>query len=190
MRDLFGFGTAALIALASLALQPWSLAWWIGMALAAALVVLSGGDLLYRRFLSWQVRQHLKPVRQTPIWKAVAHIRDAINDTSHGECYPETLKAIRQAALDGKIKLRGRPEINTDGPQKFSDVSSDIPPEYWRVSLIGAMATDERCYGVGYPHTNPETVYAWGQKGVYEKKRYSDLTVNMQEIKREWPSET
>jgi hypothetical protein len=123
-----------------------------------------------------------------PIWRAVAYVRRAINDTNHQKCYPATLTAIRQAALDGKIKLRGRREIDVGGgPQTFSDVSSDIPAEYWKVSTIGALATSEEGWG-SYPHTNPETLYAWGPKGIYEKKRYADLTVNMQEIKRLWPS--
>ena len=124
--------------------------------------------------------------RETPIWRAVAHVRLAINDSAHDKCYPATLTALRQAALDGKIRLRGRRELDVRGSQTFSDVSSDIPAEYWRVSVIGPMATSHQ--GIGYPHTNPETVYAWGPKGVYEKKRYADLTVNMQEIERLWPS--
>lgn len=124
---------------------------------------------------------------ETPIARAVAHVRGAINDLNHEKCFPETLKAIRQAALDGKIKIRGRREIDTGPSTTFSDVRSDIPSDYWKVSTIGAMATDEK-YSTD-THTNPETAYAWGPKGIYEKNRYTDLAVNMQEIKSVWPGE-
>ena len=123
-----------------------------------------------------------------PIWRAVAHVRVAINDHDHSNCYPRTLTALRQAGADAKIIIRGRPEIDTSGPQTFSAVSSDIPAEYWKVSVLGAMATSELHHGNNMPHTNPESVWAWGPKGVHEKKHYSDLTVNMNDIKRIWPS--
>ena len=102
----------------------------------------------------------------TPIWRAVQHVRAAIDDIEHSKCYPRTLQAIRQAALNGQIKIRGHAQIDEDGPQRFSSVSSDISPDYWKISTIGPMATDEIGRG-GYPHTNPESGYSWGPKGMY-----------------------
>lgn len=123
----------------------------------------------------------------TPIWRAVAHVRAAINDREQDKCFPTTLKAMRQSALDKKIRIRGRQEIDTGYGTSFSDVRSDIAPEYWKVSTINALATDEKCQEEA--HTNPETAFAWGPKGIYEKNRYSDLRVDMKEIKKLWPHE-
>jgi hypothetical protein len=127
------------------------------------------------------------PSADTPIWRAVEHVRAAIDDREQDKCFPTTLKAIRQAALDQKIKLRGRRELDkgSDTRTSFSEVRADIPYEYWKVSTIGALATDERCQDD--VHTNPETAFAWGPKGIYEKNRYADLSVNMLEIKKAWP---
>jgi hypothetical protein len=119
----------------------------------------------------------------TPIWRAVTHVRAAINDREQDKCFPAT----RQAALDKKIKIRGCREIDTGPGISFSDVRSDIAPEYWKVSTIGALATDEKCQGD--VHTNPETAFAWGPKGIYEKHYYADLRVDMKEIKKLWPHE-
>lgn len=184
------------MALVAQLLEPYSSPWWSAMVIAGALFCAALIDLAYRGISSLRKRYNVNlehqtsnhtVARDTPIWRAVAHIRVAINDTDHDKLYPTTLNVIRQAALDGKIKLRGRREIDTGGRQQFSNVRSDISPEYWKVSTIGAMATDERYQGGSWPHTNPETAYAWGPKGVYEKNRYADLTVNMQEIRRLWP---
>jgi len=123
----------------------------------------------------------------TPIWHAVAHVRSVINDTDKENLYPETRKALRQAALNGEIKLRGRREIDAvNSKTLFSDVSSDVPSEYWKTSVINAMATAE--VGLGNSHTNPETPYAWGPKGIYERNRYADLTADLQEVQRKWRS--
>lgn len=177
-----GLGGTALAALIAAPFVPW----WISYPLIGCCLIVSAWGLW--PLIPAAARFRLPGMLPTsiPIWQAVEHVRKAINDTNSKECYPTTLGAIRQAALDGKIKLRGRREIDRGGSQAFSDVSSDIPAEYWKVSTLEPMTTTEHGVG-GYPHTNPETVYAWGPKGIYEKNRYADLTVDMREVKRLWP---
>lgn len=50
MRDLFQFAAAALIALATPAFaEPYSVGWWVGMSIAAALAAYSAGHLFFTR---------------------------------------------------------------------------------------------------------------------------------------------
>lgn len=123
-----------------------------------------------------------------PIYHAVEYVRAKIGDANKNECFPATLAALRQAAADTKIVFRGRPEIDKEqGRTTFSNLVVAIPTDYWKASVLTAMATAEEHASGGWQHTNPETVWAWGPKGIHEKKRYADLTVDMQQVRRVWP---
>jgi hypothetical protein len=123
-------------------------------------------------------------VADAPIWKAIEYVGSKIGDAE--QFYTQTRNEIRQAALDGKITIRGRHQIDT-GEQKtvFSKVHSDIPPDYWKNSEINVLATHEQ--HETWDHIDPETARAWGPDGVLAKKRYAELRVNMNQIKSEWP---
>jgi hypothetical protein len=83
--------------------------------------------------------------------------------------------------------MRGRKEKDTPAQSTtFSDIQTEVPSTYWATSVIGAFATDKR--HADQTHTNPETVYAWGEQGIYERNRYADLHVEWNDIKRLWPS--
>jgi len=133
-----------------------------------------------------QMRNGEESENFVPIHNAVAHVAARIGDTDEGQCYPTTRTALRQKASDGSLQLRGRKELNIEGQTRFSDVHIDIPKEYWANSLIGSMATSS-AYENRDTHTNPETAYSWGLKGVYEKNRYSSLLVEWNEVLRLWP---
>ncbi len=121
-----------------------------------------------------------------PIHKAVAYIAERIGDTNESQCYPSTLTTLRQIASDGKVRMRGCKQLDIKSETRFSDIHTDIPKEYWVNSTIGAMATSPAY--LKSTHTNPETAYSWGAKGVYDNNRYCDLMVNWNEILELWPT--
>ena len=124
-----------------------------------------------------------------PMHKAVAHISDCIGDYDAKNCFPQARLVIRQNALDGKLRIRGCKELNKNsGATEFSAVHTMVPAEYWAKSTVGALATAGDEHAIRDTHTNPETVYAWGEKGVYEKNRYSNLLVNWIDVLKLWPT--
>jgi predicted nucleotide-binding protein len=89
---------------------------------------------------------------------------------------------IRQRAAEGRLTIRGRHEIEVVCQDRttFSDLYTEIPSAYWKHSVINVLAT-----GALYEnerHTNPETVYAWGPKGLHEPNCYSGLQLNSNDV--------
>jgi len=120
-----------------------------------------------------------------PIYEAVAHVARILKDADAAKCFPRTLNALRQAAADGHLRVRGRKQTGTQS-MAFSGIHTDVPNAYWVNSTIGALATDKK--HADDTHTNPETAFAWGAQGIEEKNRYADLQVNWNDILRLWPS--
>ena len=123
-----------------------------------------------------------RAAKWVPLWRIIGRIASAIGDSREPEHYAKTRLYIRQAALDGRLRIRGRHEIEIAGQDgtKFSDVYTEIPQAYWKHSVINALAT-----GATFEadrHTNPETVYAWGQKGLHETNCYSGLQLNSDDV--------
>lgn len=119
-----------------------------------------------------------------PINYIVSHVAKRIEDTDEEYCYPDTLQTIRQEASNGNLRIRGKKQLNTQ-ETRFSDIHTDIPKEYWEKSVINSLATSIAY--MGDTHTNPETAFAWGEKGVYEPNRYADLQVEWEDVRRIWP---
>jgi SEFIR domain len=117
-----------------------------------------------------------------PLWRIIERIASALGDSREPEHYARTRLYIRQAALDGQLRIRGRHEIDNAGQDqtKFSDVYTEIPQAYWKHSVINALTTGATFEADG--HTNPETVYAWGPKGVYETNSYAGLQINPDDV--------
>ena len=109
-------------------------------------------------------------------------LASAIGDSREPEHYARTRKCIRQAALDGQLRIRGRHEIESAGQDRtnFSDVYTEIPSAYWKHSIINALATGATCESDR--HTKPETVYAWGLKGLQETNCYAGLQLNSDDV--------
>jgi predicted nucleotide-binding protein len=118
-----------------------------------------------------------------PLWQIIERIASAIEDSRELEHYARTRLRIRQAALDGRLRIRGRHEIEIPGQDRtnFSDVYTEIPSDYWKHSVINVLAT-----GAAFEadrHTDPEkTVYAWGPKGFNETNSYTGLQLNSDDV--------
>jgi hypothetical protein len=118
-----------------------------------------------------------------PIHRAIAHIAQQIDDCAEKDGFLETRTKLRQHASDGRIRVRGRKQIDSgdSGPSwKFSDVETDIPKDYWANSIFNHLATD--LLNKDSDHTMPESIYAWGPNGIFERKRYAELRVDWSEI--------
>jgi hypothetical protein len=125
-----------------------------------------------------------------PIHIAIEHVSNRIGDADQSGCFPEARRLLRQRAYDQKVKLRGRKQL-VDRPlfrkDEYSEIHTDIDPRYWTTSEINALATStEPKFQADY-HTDPQTAYAWGPKGLDERNRYAQLFVNWADILREWP---
>jgi hypothetical protein len=173
--------------------------WWIPAALASALIIMSlfrGNRPIGAQAASSAIdpaegdyqepekgEEHL-----VPIHKAIDHIAKCIDDSITNDCFVATRSALRQHARDGTIGMRGRKQI--DDPAKdmaFSEVETDIPKDYWTISTVGPLAVDSGFSDAG--HTFPEPVSAWGRKGLYEKKGYSRVRVDWDDIITLWPGQ-
>lgn len=97
----------------------------------------------------------------TPMWEAIEYVAKSIGDAA--QFAPAARQAIRQLALDGALKIRGRKELVGGPPNQttFSAVYSEIPPEYWRNSVLSVLATDRGAWSLGGVHTDPETAASW-----------------------------
>jgi hypothetical protein len=120
----------------------------------------------------------------------IDQIARVVGDKREARHYARTRLLIRQAALDGKLKIRGRREIASGDQYRtaFTEVYTDVSPAYWANSVINVLATAAEF--AEYYHTDPETVYAWGPKGIYEMNRYAGLRVNSDEVWQFWPLTT
>jgi hypothetical protein len=117
-----------------------------------------------------------------PIWRAVEYVRGILKEDEAERSHPRTLTALRRAAADGRIKLRGKRQL--EGPEaytRFSGVHTAITATYWENSVFTPMVVENG--GEAASHTNPEVPSLWGPRGYYEPNRYADLRVDMREIK-------
>jgi hypothetical protein len=114
-----------------------------------------------------------------PLWRIIEQLASAIGDSREAEHYAKTRLYIRQVAAEGRLRIRGRHEIEVAGQERtnFSEIYTEIPPAYWKHSVINVLAT-----GAAFEtdrHTDPEkTPYAWGPKGIYEPNCYTGLQLN------------
>jgi hypothetical protein len=125
-----------------------------------------------------------------PISEAVTHVANRIGETDAEKCWPEARKRLRQAAYDKKLKIRGRKQLanrraTRDGD--YADIHTDISNDYWSATELSAMATSQSRPNQTDCHTDPETAYAWGPKGLDERNRYAQLLIDWNDVIKEWP---
>ena len=122
------------------------------------------------------------PSPWVPLWRIIERVASAIGDSREPEHYARTRLCIRQAALDGRLRIRGRHEIERTGQDQtnFSEVYTEIPSAYWKHSVINALATGST--SEAGRHTNPETAFAWGPNGLYETNCYAGLQLNSDDV--------
>jgi len=62
-----------------------------------------------------------------PLWQGIERIASAIGDSREPEHYAKTRLYIRQAALDGRLRIRGRHEIEIAGQDRTNFSEFDLP---------------------------------------------------------------
>jgi hypothetical protein len=123
-----------------------------------------------------------------PIFAAIKHISQRTGDADSAKFWPATRLALRQAAYDKHVKVRGRkqlPENNPHTGNEYSELFTDVDSSYWATSEINVLATsadDQSMY-----HTDPQTAFAWGRQGIYERNRYVELKINWTDVLKVWP---
>jgi hypothetical protein len=133
------------------------------------------------------------PTAATSAWRpvhiAIQHISDKIGDRDTENCFEVSRLALRQAAYDRRVRLRGKKQMSEPSPftgrRDHSDIYTDVDGVYWTNSNINALATSPTMQS-SY-HVDPQTAYAWGRLGTNERNRYYDLQVNWDDLLREWP---
>jgi hypothetical protein len=174
--------------------------WWVPAALASALILTAMVKSLFReRPAGAQATagaiapaeteaeapdEHEEHAHLIPIHEAIDHIAGCTDDSITLDCYAATRDALRRHAGEGRIRIRGRKQL--DDPAKFSEVETDVPKDYWAISSIGPMAVDGDFADNG--HTFPEPVGAWGSKGLFAKRAYSRLRVAWDDVVKLWPA--
>ena len=126
----------------------------------------------------------------SPIWKAIQHVALCIGEPKDTTYFPRARALIRQAALDRKLIIRGRKQLE-DHPswlttRKFSEVLADIPPVYWRSSKINPYASVEQDH-VNNPYTLQESQLPEPQDVGNKNTAYADLRVTEHEVMSLWP---
>ena len=123
-----------------------------------------------------------------PICIAIQHIRERTGEADSEELWPATRLALRQAAYDKRVKVRGRkrlPENNPHTGNEYSELFTDVDSSYWATSEINVLATSVE--NQSFYHTDPQTAFAWGKQGIYERNRYAELKIKWTDVLREWP---
>ena len=158
----------------------------LGMvALGSYLFWLSNGK-------SWRVRGDASPgagpQRVAPMHEVVAHVAQRIDDRDNAKFWPKARRAIRQAALDGKIKICGHKSEETGNTTatSLSLVSTAVPQAYWELAEIAVGATAMTCADQFWVHTSPHRL----SDGRFTNEKisyYAKLTANWSEVEKIWP---
>ena len=116
------------------------------------------------------------------------HVARSIDDTDATKFWPEARRVIRQAALDGEVKICGHKSEDTgnDTATSWSLVSTAIPKAYWELADINSLATAITCADQFVGHTFPHRL----SDGRFTQEKiayYAKLTANWSEVKKMWP---
>jgi pyrimidine deaminase RibD-like protein len=120
----------------------------------------------------------------TPLWKVVEFISSRLYEQKDGNFFPKSRAYIRQHALNGKLLLWGREQLDLPEPYKeirnFSNVLRLIPRGYWAISQLSAACTVPQEYADRIPFTLQEQSGSWTK----ETNSYSDIHANWQQVQR------
>jgi hypothetical protein len=123
-------------------------------------------------------------VQWKPMHEAIAWVVSCIGEEKTKEFFPQARQAIRQAAVDGEITIRGHKSAGLMGAGGYSDVLTSIPTSYWEAAEIGVLTVEQEADG-SPPHTFPHR-YSGGRFGE-QIILYARLRVRWDEILRKWP---
>jgi hypothetical protein len=141
---------------------------------------------------SWRVRGEPPAQagrrRGAPMYEVVAHVARWIDDTDEAKFWPEARRVIRQAALDGKIKICGHKSEETGNATEtsWSLVRTAVPQAYWELAEITVLATAISWADQFVVHTGPHRL----SDGRFTQEKipyFAKLTANWSEVKKIWP---
>jgi hypothetical protein len=117
-----------------------------------------------------------------PLWTVVEFISSKIRESKDGNFFPRSRGYIRQQALNGKLQLWGRRQLDLPGPLKevrnFSQALTLIPRGYWAISQLSAACTAPQEYADRIPFTFQEQPGSWPE----ETNTYYDIHANWQQV--------
>jgi hypothetical protein len=120
-----------------------------------------------------------------PMFKAVQHVSWRLDDRNAAEHWPGARLAIRQAALDKKITIRGHKSAEPMKGSRWNAVETDIPSDYWETADIMPLATTPEGDEL-LTHTLPHKFSdGWYGETIY---LYARLHIKWSEIVEVWPS--
>jgi hypothetical protein len=138
------------------------------------------GSLFGIMFSAAQIFQLFPLVSQANDWRpihlGIKYVSERIRDADVSKCWPSARQKMRQAAYDKTVQIRGRKQLPNKRMTRggdYADIHTDIDGSYWTTTEINALATSPN-HQTDY-HTDPETAYAWGPKGMDERNRYAEL---------------
>lgn len=144
---------------------------WIIVAISLSLLLWSlylWGRFELVKIQQWREKQNLvnndlqipQRLYDTDIHKLIEYHAERFKDRNTDKCYPETRQKVRQAALNGAIRIWGRKSDRLGGG-RWSSVWTLIEPEYWRqaelwpLAALWPLATDDESYAIKSIHTGP-----------------------------------
>lgn len=118
------------------------------------------------------------------ISEAIRYVATVIGEEEDKDCFALTRHQLRQAALDGEVKVRGNKSSEPNGTA-WSAVQTDIPCGYWETAEIGPLAID-KMHDLD-THTFPHQ-FSNGKFGglIF---LYAKLRVDWCEISKRWPGQ-
>lgn len=124
----------------------------------------------------------LSTTEKMPIWKAVHHVAVCLYERREdGDAFPKARDALRQAAIDGKITIWGKKELElaaiTVSPV-FDACMTAIPRDYWNLHRLTGVASEAPI--------NPIYPFTISVDGVFPKLAYADLHVDEPQIIEVW----
>lgn len=116
-----------------------------------------------------------------PIYQVVDYVRTAIGDDNEGQCYPDTLIALRQAALNGEIRIVGKAELQHKSGHP-DNVETDVKREYWNDHELAELATSPA-------YTTSDHSRPLKYRGPFGDRRWA-LRVSKNDVMGKWPNGT
>lgn len=116
---------------------------------------------------------------EDPIHEAIEYVARRIGDNDASDFFDFTRKALRQAAISGEIKMRGRKEL--EGKEGYYDgVYTRIEPSYWENHVLNKLSAGRSWES----HAHTQAIVLERE---LHRNRYWSVRVNMDEIRKRWP---
>ena len=123
-----------------------------------------------------------------PMYKVISYVASRISDNDVSKFWPVTRRAIRQAALDGRIQIYGHKSEDTGNSNatSWSLVDVPIPRAYWELADITEAATSSEYADELMHNTRPHQL-SDGRFTQEKIEYYAKLMVKWGEVRQNWP---